>query len=93
MFSPSRGIEWRFNPPYPPWWGLIFEKLSRAVKGYLKKVLMNSRVTFEEMETTIKEFELPLNNRSLAFAYENSGDEVLTPNYLTHRFWTNITSS
>lgn len=45
------------------------------------------------METTLKEIDLLLNNRSLTFVYENQGNEVLTLNHLIHRCPTNITSS
>ena len=82
QFAISKGIKWKFNPPASPWWGGIFERLVRCVKRCLKKVLGNSKLTYEELLTILLEIEVVLNNRPLTFTYENPGDEVLTPSHL-----------
>ena len=81
-FVASKSIKWRFNVAAAPWWGGIFERLIRSTKRCLKKVLTNSRLTYEELMTVIQEIECVINNRPLTFLYEEVGDEVLTPNHL-----------
>ena len=47
-------------------------------------MLLGARITFEELETVLREIELTLINRPLTFIYEILGDEVLTPSHLIH---------
>ena len=47
-------------------------------------MLLGARITFEDLETVLREIELTLINRPLTFIYEIPGDEVLTPSYLIH---------
>ena len=56
----------------------------RSVKRCLKTILLVARISYEELETVLREIELTLNNRPLTFTYEIPGDEVLTPSHLTH---------
>ena len=83
-FISSYGLKWHFNPPLSPWWGGIFERMVKSVKRCLKKILLGARITFEELETVLREIELTLNNRPLTFTYEIPGNEALTPSYLIH---------
>ena len=53
----------------------------RAVKRCLKKTLGNTRVTYEEFETTLIEVEAVLNSRPLTYLTESVG-EPLTPSSL-----------
>ena len=39
-------------------------------------MLLGARITFEELETVLREIELTLINRPLTFIYEILGDEV-----------------
>ena len=54
----------------------------KSVKRCLKKVLLNSRLTYEELQTVIKEVESIINNRPLVFLYDAVNDVTLTPNKL-----------
>ena len=54
----------------------------RSVKRYLKKILLGITITFEVLETVLREIELTLKNRPLIFTYEILGDEVLTTSHL-----------
>ena len=85
-FVASKPIKWRINVAAAPWWGGIFEYIYgifiRSKKRCLKKVLTNSRLTYEELMAIIQEIECIINNRPLTFVYEEVGDEVLTPNHL-----------
>ena len=83
-FISSYGLKWHFNPPLSPWWGGIFDRMVRSVKRYLRKILLGARITYEELETVLREIELTLNNRPLTFTYEIPGDGVLTPSHLVH---------
>ena len=78
------GVQWTFNPPASPWWGGLFERLIRSTKRCIKKVLLKSKVTFEEMLTVLQEIETVINNRPLTFTYEEPAEEVLTPSHLVY---------
>ncbi|XP_047135464.1 uncharacterized protein LOC105845216 [Hydra vulgaris] len=84
-FVASMAIKWRFNVAAAPWWGGIFERLVRSTKRCLKKILSNSKITYEELLTVLLKVECVINNRPLTFSYEEPGDEVVTPNHLV--FW------
>ena len=79
-FMRSRGISWRFNLPRCTWAGGLFERLVRSVKRCLRKVLGNSRLTYDELYTVLIEIQATLNSRPLTYQYET--DEVLTPSHL-----------
>ena len=81
-FASSKGVSWKFNPPASPWWGGVFERLVRCTKRCLKKVILNAKLTYEELLTALYEIEAILSNRPLTFTYETPGDQVLTPNHL-----------
>ena len=79
----SKGIDWRFNLERAPWWGGFFERLIGLVKVSLRKVLGNSKLTFDELRTVLVEVEANLNARPLTYEYEVS-EEVLTPSHLVY---------
>ena len=54
----------------------------KLVKRCLKKVILNSRLTHEELLTLMKEVENVINNRPLVFVYDEVDEIVLTPNKL-----------
>ncbi|KAK3753065.1 hypothetical protein QZH41_005503 [Actinostola sp. cb2023] len=54
------------------------------VKGCLRKVLGNARLTFDELLTIIVEIEGTLNARPLTYEYEELEEEVLTPSHLIY---------
>ena len=73
-------IRWMFNLPRCPWAGGIFERMVRSVKGCLRKVLGNARLTEDELYTILTEIECTLNSRPLTYQYDIG--EVLTPSHL-----------
>ena len=75
-------VEWRFNLSRAAWWGGFFERMIGCVKRTLKKVLGNSKLSGVELNTTLAEVEGTLNNRPLTFAYDELGEEMLTPAHL-----------
>jgi len=84
-FAVNQGITWKFNIENAPWYGGIYERLVRSVKRCLRKILTNSRISYDQMLTTLCEIENVLNNRPLTYLYsENDMIEPITPNKLLH---------
>ena len=75
-------LKWQFNLETAPWWGGFFQRMVGLVKGCLRKVLGNAKLTFEELLTTLVEVEGNLNSRPLTYIYDEVEAEVLTPSYL-----------
>ena len=46
--------KWKFNLERAPWWGGFFERMVGNVKAYLRKVLSNARLTFDELRTVYR---------------------------------------
>ena len=83
-FASNRGIRWKFNIPNAPWMGGFFERMVKSVKRCLRKMLLNTRLNYEEMLTVLREIENVLNNRPLTFVYNDDLVETLTPNKLLY---------
>ena len=78
----ERGIEWHFIPPYSPHWGGLWEAGVKSVKHHLKRVLGESYLTYEEMNTTLVQIEGCLNSRPLCPLTEDpTHPDVLTPGH------------
>ena len=79
------GIQWQFNPPGGSYHGGVFEGLIKSVKKALRTILGESRITDEELLTTVVEVEGSLNSCPLTYCSSNPNDEqVLTPNYFLY---------
>ena len=52
-----------------------FARMVKSVNRYSKKILLGSRIAFEELETALRKIKLTLDNRPLTFTYE-IGDEI-----------------
>ncbi|XP_037928983.1 uncharacterized protein LOC119663452 [Teleopsis dalmanni] len=75
-------IEWHFIPPASPHFGGIWEATVKSTKYHLKRVIGETKLTFEEMTTFLYQTEAVLNSRPLC--YVNSGIDsidVLTPGH------------
>jgi hypothetical protein len=81
-FLLDRKISWKFNVPSAPWTGGFFESMIKITKRCLKKVLLNSKLTYEELNTILTELEGVLNNRPLTYVDNDRILETLTPNHL-----------
>lgn len=92
-FASKRNIVWKFNLEASPWQGGFFERMVRSVKRCLKKILLNARATFFELNTLLKEIEMVINNRPLTYTYQDFTDVPLTPNHLIYGRVLNETSS
>ncbi|OXA48910.1 uncharacterized protein LOC110854898 [Folsomia candida] len=73
-------INWIFNPPSAPWWGGWWERLIKIVKDLLRRMLGNSRVDYQQLESCICSVESVVNARPLTFVTEDPEDLIpLTP--------------
>ena len=74
-------IKWNFNLSRSPWWGSIYERLIKDIKGTLYKTLGRSHLSFEQLESVIIDIERHMNNRPLTYIESEVGEgKVLTPN-------------
>ena len=77
-FCCSQGISWNFNPERAPHFGRLWEA---AVK-HVRKVVMESKLSFEEYYTVLTQVESCLNSRPLcALPDSDNGVEALTPGH------------
>ncbi|XP_032689247.1 uncharacterized protein LOC116852727 [Odontomachus brunneus] len=58
-------IQWSFNPPSAPHFGGLWEATVKSLKHYLRRVLGEATLTYEEMSTLLTQVEGCLNSRSL----------------------------
>ena len=83
-FVASSFIEWHLNLPLAPWFGGFFERLVKSVKDLPIKDLKGSRLSYEEMQAVLFEYEAILNNRPLTYIYPTDLTSCLTANYLLY---------
>ena len=76
-------IKWKFNLSRSPWWGAIYERLLKDIKGVLYKTLGRTHLSFENLEAVVLDIEKHMNNRPLTYIETEVGEEqILTPNYI-----------
>ncbi|KXJ71468.1 hypothetical protein RP20_CCG020481 [Aedes albopictus] len=81
-FCSTKGIRWHFIPPRSPHFGGIWEAGVKSMKYHLKRVVGETRLTFEEMTTFLAQTEAILNSRPLYPMSEDPSDySVLTPSH------------
>ncbi|XP_043461792.1 uncharacterized protein LOC122506254 [Leptopilina heterotoma] len=74
---------WSFIPPHSPHFGGIWEAGIKSVKHHLRRVVGETRMTFEELSTVLCQIEACLNSRPL---YPNTADansiSAITPGHI-----------
>ncbi|GFX31469.1 integrase catalytic domain-containing protein [Trichonephila clavipes] len=81
-YMASEGIYWKFLPPRAPNFGGLWEAGVKSFKFYLKRVVGNIRLTYEEFLTVIIQIEGMLNSRPLVPLSSDLDDlNVLTPSH------------
>ena len=73
---------WKFNPPYGPHFGGVWERLIQSAKRTLLLILGSRRLSFDTFLTIMVETESILNSRPLTnVAAQPDNGEPLTPNH------------
>ncbi|GBM06557.1 hypothetical protein AVEN_52424-1, partial [Araneus ventricosus] len=79
-YSTVNKIDWKFIPPSAPWWGGFWERLIGMVKRIIRKVLGQTSLNFEELNTVLCDCESVINGRPLTYVSDDTSDlEPLTP--------------
>ncbi|XP_070518809.1 uncharacterized protein [Cardiocondyla obscurior] len=78
----SDGIQWHLNPPSAPHFGGIWEAAVKSTKYHLRRVIGESKLTYEELATFLIQIETCLNSRPLTALSNDPQDlEALTPGH------------
>ena len=81
-FCATQGIEWSFIPERAPHFGGLWEAAVKSLKYHLKRIIGDTKLTFEEFTTVLTQVEACLNSRPLTLMSTNSDQiEVLTPGH------------
>jgi len=76
------GTQWKFNPPSAPHFGGKWEAGVKSVKYHLKRVVGETILTYEEMNTFLIQIEAILNSRPVTPISDDPDDlNVLTPGH------------
>ena len=79
----ARGIQWKFITEQSPWRGGWWERMVRAVKEPLRKILGKALLTYSELNTLLIEIEGVINSRPLTAVSDDPRDPVpITPAHL-----------
>ncbi|XP_076659957.1 uncharacterized protein LOC143363234 [Halictus rubicundus] len=75
-------VQWHFNPPASPHFGGLWEAAVKSTKHHLRRVLGESKLTYEEMATFLSQVEAWLNSRPLSALSDDPQDlAALTPGH------------
>ncbi|XP_062709061.1 uncharacterized protein LOC134288382 [Aedes albopictus] len=78
----NQRTQWKFNPPYAPHMGGVWERLVRSVKKGLSCLLTDRHPDDEALNTVLTEVESLVNSRPLTYLpLESEEHEALTPNH------------
>lgn len=81
-FACSEGIQFHFSPAYAPHFGGIFEAGIRSAKYHIRRVMGNSHLSYEELQTLFAQVEAVLNSRPLCPLSASPDDfHCLTPGH------------
>ena len=65
-------------------YGGFFERLVKSVKDFINLDLQGSRLSYEEIQTDLHEYEIALNDCALNYIYPTNLTSCLMPNHLLH---------
>lgn len=75
----TQGIQWHFSPPTGPHHGSVWENGVKACKFHLKRIVGNSKLTFEELTTTLTQIEACMNSRPIIATVDANDDDGIAP--------------
>ena len=64
-FCSAQNIQWKFIPECAPHFGGLWEAAVKSMKIHLKRVIADTKLTFEEFSTVLTQVEACLNSRPL----------------------------
>ena len=82
----QHGITWKFIAPRAAWWGGWWDRKIGTTKRCLRKVLVRSQATEEELTTTLVSIEAALNSRTIT---QDTKDALTSAHFL---FGANLTT-
>ena len=75
-----QNINWKFIPERAPHFGGLWEASVKSMKIHLRRVIGDTKLTFEEFSTVLTQIEACLNSRPLSpLTSDGDGIEALTP--------------
>ena len=81
-FCSTQNIDWKFIPERAPNFGGLWEAAVKSMKFHLKRVVANTKFTFEEFSTILTQVESCLNSRPLTpLSCDSDIIEALTPGH------------
>ncbi|GFW05424.1 integrase catalytic domain-containing protein [Trichonephila clavipes] len=81
-FLSSEGISWKFIPPRSPNFGGLWQLCVKSVKHHLRRVVGNTRLTYDELSIVLAQIEAVLNSRPILPLSSNPSDyQALTPGH------------
>lgn len=73
-------VEWKFIPPYSPNFGGLHEASVKLFKYHMRRSMGTAKLTYEQLQTLVKEIEAILNSRPLTPISSSPDDlQCLTP--------------
>ncbi|XP_058809532.1 uncharacterized protein LOC131674709 [Phymastichus coffea] len=79
----SNRIDWHFNPPLSPHFGGLWEAAVKSFKHHLHRVIKDRKLTYEQLDTLLKQIAAILNSRPLYYISADPNDPLaITPAHL-----------
>ena len=81
-FCSAKAIHWKFIPERSPNFGGLWEAAVRSFKTHFRRVVGDTKLTFEEATTVLTQIEACMNSRPLVpLPFDDDGVEALTPGH------------
>jgi len=79
-YMAKEGVQWHFNPPSAPHFGGLWENAVKITKHHLYRVIKDSRLNLEELQTLLCQIEACVNSRPMTPLSSDPGEpNALTP--------------